>query len=55
LKYAVSAIFTGVSISEIILLNSAKEDLLTKVFDNLSDLSKGNKNENATISVGANK
>lgn len=30
LKCAVSAIFTGVSISEIILLNSAKGNLLTR-------------------------
>lgn len=55
LKYAVSAIFTGVSVGEITLINSAKENLLTTLFSNLSDLSKGNKNENAAILAGTNK
>ena len=52
LKYAVSEVFTGLFISENRLMNSANENSLTRIFSDLSNLSKGNKSENAAISAG---
>lgn len=52
LKYAVSEVFTRLFISENRLMNSANENSLTRIFSDLSNLSKGNKSENAAISAG---